>query len=104
MKTYSETKAEQPIDWNERLTQKSITEEEWEEWYEDASNWVTCACGNQCDTIPRDIFTGEPKDDYLCDLGALFAGAIASKNITSARKTLAKIEKRSAELIQQSIS
>jgi|SRR5690606_7368950 len=41
-----------------------------------ANNWVTCACGNLCDVIPR-LDDGEPIDDELSDLGVTFANLIS---------------------------
>lgn len=37
-------------------------------------DWVTCACGNLCDAIPRDysIGNGQPQDSELSHLGGAF--------------------------------
>lgn len=100
MKTYSESKGEEPFNWNEFLNKENITEEEWDNAESLADSWVTCACGNQCDVIPRDYF-GEPKDWELFKLGNNFAKAIESKNINSAKEILKDIEERSAYLINE---
>lgn len=100
MKTYTESKGYKPFNWNEFLNKENISEEEWIEAEELAENWVTCACGNQCDVIPRDYF-GEPKDWELFELGHNFAKVIESKNISSAKEILKGIEERSAYLINE---
>ena len=63
-----------------------------------ASNWVTCACGNQCSLIPRDRF-GAPVDGYLAGLGSIFCYNIYAREWEMAKDTLQKIEMRSAALI-----
>ena len=73
-----------------------------------AANWPTCACGNQCDVIKR-LRTGEPRDYELAKMGIQFSADIRAlaynvavmrdTNAFCARRTLAAIEKRSAELL-----
>lgn len=98
MTTYAETKGEAPFDWNAFLNQETITEEEWKEAFNLAANWVTCACGNLCDAIPRDKYDF-PKDQILIELGVEFAGDICDKDISSAKITLQRIEERSAQVL-----
>lgn len=100
MKTYSEREGEEPFNWNEFLNKKNISKEEWDNAESLADSWVTCACGNQCDVIPRDCFGG-PKDRELFRLGYNFYKVIGSKDINSAKEILKAIEERSAYLINE---
>jgi len=116
-KTYAESQGKKPFDWNAFLDKKTYTIDELSNAAELASNWVTCACGNQCYIIPRgeDDWDGGPVDGKLNALGVDFMHNIevlADKfdrdiDIESARKkaksTLAKIEKRSSYLIQKEV-
>jgi hypothetical protein len=103
MTPYSETQGKPFIDWNERVNRKpeTVTEEEWEQWAEDAGTWVTCACGNLCDLIPRDKDTGMPLDKRLFNLGTDFFTVMCYKALDLARSILAQIEQRSAHLIAE---
>jgi hypothetical protein len=65
-----------------------------------ASDWVTCACGNQCAIIPRH-FTGAPEDDVLYEEGKNFYEYVESEDWAKAKETLKKIEERSAEVIAE---
>lgn len=117
--TYAEKEGKAPFDWNAFLA-KPIDEYKASELYEAknlAGDWVTCACGNQCDIIPRhsgkDGYTsGVPIDKELQSLGQEFYEKIsaiyyATYNLTAkviqvqAVVTLHKIEKRSSELIAE---
>ena len=100
MKTYAQALYKEPFDWNDFLNKKVITEEEWWEATGFSSRWVTCACGNQCRTIPR-FHSGMPIDNELSTLGCDFNDAILERNIIKARRILENIEKRSAELIAE---
>tara|TARA_R110000850_G_scaffold49576_1_gene122203 strand:- start:1610 stop:1921 length:312 start_codon:yes stop_codon:yes gene_type:complete len=100
MKTYTESKNETLFNWNKFLNQKEITEKEWSFAKDLSVDWVTCACGNQCDVIPR-YGGGGPKDILLYNLGMSFTYAIDTKNIQYAKDTLHKIELRSSELINE---
>lgn len=97
--TYCESRGEKPFDWNEFLNRETITEEEWEEAGNLASCWITCACGNQCDLIPR--LRGIPTDNDLAWFGKQFSEAVDVKNIMLAKIILQDIEQRSAELIAE---
>ena len=103
--TYTETKNEKPFDWNKFLNKKEITQEEWENASELSSKWVTCACGNQCDLIPRYTSkhtfdaAGRPIDRVLSELGYEFYELIEMQNIKSSKLILAKIEQRSAYIL-----
>lgn len=99
MKTYSESQNKKPFDWNKVLSAEP-TEEQWEEMRGLAQNWITCACGNQCDIIPRRK-NGRPKDIELFWLGLDFLYYISMYDLKSAKQTLSKIEERSAYLINK---
>ena len=75
-----------------------------------AGSWVTCACGNLCDEIPRG-WLGMPLDDHLSYAGADFTNAILSlckaKTVhereiyaIGARYHLFRIDRRAAELLK----
>ncbi len=111
--TYAESKKKKPFDWNAFLKQKSYTQGEVSNAGVLAGNWVTCACGNQCDIIPRnEDWDGEPTDKKLAALGSKFCDNISfledaviyGENIKTpqkkAKETLKKIEARSSQLIK----
>jgi hypothetical protein len=101
MKTYSETKKKPKFNWYDflnRAIKGKVTIPEIANAKDDASNWVTCACGNQCSILPRDE-EGEPWDDLLAELGRDFSFEIDDCNWKDALNILNKIEKRSALLI-----
>lgn len=111
MKTYAEAEGKEPFDWNAFLSKTSVTWEELLSARERARSWITCACGNQCDIIPRNTH-GVPEDSILHTHGAEFSECLdRSYNCTTeklavlyfptARAILAVIEKRSAELIAE---
>jgi len=100
MKTYSELKGNKAFDWNAFLENppEKGSAEQWE-----ASNlsgeWVTCACGNQCDIIPRSPL-GCPEDYLLEKLGCIFYEDINAGEWQNAKNTLYLIERRSQEIIE----
>lgn len=117
MSTYAESKGKAPIDWNARLNTpvEQIKEKDARTWmWEARKSWVTCACGNQCIDIPRKD-TGAPVDHKLNMLGVSFAHQVndlylllkisdydmADESLQMAKRVLAKIEKRSAEIIAE---
>jgi hypothetical protein len=65
-----------------------------------ATDWATCACGNQCAIIPRHP-NGRPEDPLLDDLGLRFTMAISTQDEELAKYLLKEIEKRSAKLINE---
>lgn len=126
---YSESQGQPPFDWNEFLQKEHITNLEYFEARKLARNWVTCACGNLCASIPRipaeknDGIPGQPVDHELAILGQLFYNSItfaSTSNLRSqrdsrfklsqlrmekkhkdhARDTLKQIEERSIFLLQ----
>lgn len=118
-KSYSQTESGSIFDWNTALqtavflkkltTAKSnFNTEPYQEAYkrfreelEDlASDWVTCACGNQCSVLERDSY-GIPEDRNLRLWGIEFAQNVEDEAWHLAKRTLKKIEQRSAKLIAQ---
>jgi hypothetical protein len=99
MKTYSETKGKEAFDWNKFLKNPpEYLSNEHDIACNLAADWVTCACGNLCDIIPRSPI-GRPSDRELEILGVHFHYSIKGADFMRAKETLAKIEKRSEELI-----
>lgn len=103
MKTYAETKGQKPFDWNAFLTNPPEFESPDHDAATDlSSRWVTCACGNLCDAIPRlEHLEGRPQDRELAELGTMFTDNIEDANWPQARQTLAAIEARSAQLLKE---
>jgi len=102
MKT--ETKKFDPSnwDWFAYLDADEDTKEKyWGEAIDKSSNWVTCACGQLCDALPRDNDTRAPEDDILSNLGVDFDQEIQSGDWDEARDVLFKIEARTTELLEQ---
>jgi len=101
MKTYSETKGKEPFDWNAFLENPPRRRSLRHRMAMDLSGqWVTCACGNLCDIIPRTPF-GIPLDYHLEHLGIMFYSDIKDALWERAKNTLNLIEKRSSELIAE---
>lgn len=100
MKTYAEKEGQQPFNWYEALSKENITLKEWTHMGILSMYWVTCACGNQCDVIPRGD-GGSPMDTRLRILGVDFEKQVRMRNKNKALETLYQIEQRSAELIQE---
>ncbi|WP_216726053.1 hypothetical protein [Hymenobacter siberiensis] len=108
--THAEAHGREPFDWNKFLAE-THDDDEWEAAVELSGQWTTCACGNQCDIIPRmtpelldeNSFImkaiGEPMDSQLSQLGIDFHKAIGRKNVHWAKQVLAEIEDRSSELL-----
>ena len=57
------------------LQADAYTEAGTREVREAAGDWVTCACGNLCDAIPRNP-DGEPENISLASMGVYFEHAI----------------------------
>ena len=66
--------------------------------YNLCADFVTCACGRQHKRIPRSP-SGSPLDDKLYNLGLKFAHNFDFNDPVAATKTLAKIERRAAEVL-----
>lgn len=113
-KTYAETQDKESIDWYkiisdlrsgkiEKYNSVGNSSDEWIRIMNNAMDWVTCACGNQCSIIRRDM-DGHPLDSLLLDLGGRFPKDINGgehNNYEEAEKTLNEIEKRSKILIEE---
>ena len=101
MQTYAETKGVKPFDWKIEL--EKCIETKLESTYNltiEANRWITCACGNQCDIIPREK-NGAPKDEFLASEGVDFYNYVSLGLWGKALETLDKIEQRSNELIKE---
>lgn len=111
LKRYSEVRGRPPIDWNDRIKKMAdgIVKEhsaEHAHYRSDSGSWVTCACGNQCNIIPRHKSSkyhneGTPLDNILETLGVDFHRAIQNFNPKVAGQVLERIEERSAYLIKE---
>lgn len=100
MKTYAQENKKKPFDWTTFLKKKNKTFNDWATAENEASSWVTCACGNQCSVIPR-ASSGVPVDSKLATLGFNFTREIRHRESSEALKTLRQIEKRSTTLIAE---
>ena len=114
MDSYPEARGQKPFNWNEFLQKESYTQCELLEAVGKASDWVTCAVGNQCSVLPRNAI-GRPLDDELGLLGIDFDTCISKMHINSVNYTsdqfinykskaiiiLKRIESRSSLLISQ---
>ena len=98
MKTYVEAQGHTAFDWNAFLNRDDITEQEWRDAQVRSMSWVTCACGNLCDAIPR-FPSGIPEDPRLSELGSKFAGVVAMRDVAGCKYTLEQIEIRSGQLL-----
>jgi hypothetical protein len=100
--TYAQSLGQPAFNWHEAL-QDAINcepdQDEHEALAYRAGLWVTCACAGQCSIIPRNEI-GRPEDGRLEALGIRFSGNVENRKWRSAQRTLAAIEKRSAELIE----
>lgn len=65
-----------------------------------ASHWPTCACGQLCKNLPREV-DGAPLDARLRRLGFLFMDAVESEIWKDALDVFHQIEARTAELLKQ---
>lgn len=114
--TYVEQCEYDAFNWNAFLNKPKFTGRELKDAESLANNWVTCACGNQCATLPRGP-SGCPDDDTLVEQGHNFADCIKqmSKALNGnthvnlklleaqrqrAKETLALIEERAAKLLK----
>lgn len=105
MNTYSEHRKKKSFDWNaflDKAIKEGLTDKEHDKACKLSASWVTCACGNQCEIIPRER-NGEPLDGELYSFGLTFNEEIEDYRYRDAKKTLSMIEKRSAKLIKKHI-
>ncbi len=135
MKSFAQSKGKEPFNWIEFLSRgdmEDYTFKELDNAMKLSGDWVTCACGNQCDILPR--VDGVPEDEILRKLGYDFYhhitymfnlvrwnGTLApgseytAKDLERAEKnkfnnaklaaihTLAEIEARSVELMSKMV-
>ena len=80
---------------------KEVKEEYYGEAYDFSGGWVTCACGQLCDALPKGEHANAPLDNELGDLGVVFCSEINVKDWDEAKTTLDKIEKRTIFLLKQ---
>jgi hypothetical protein len=99
MKTYAEKNKRKPFNWFKALTDKKAN---FKRLSQKSVSWTTCACGNQCDIIPRTEM-GAPKDDQLANLGVSFHEAVLDRDRKKAISILHQIEKRSSILIIKAV-
>lgn len=65
-----------------------------------SSNWVTCACGELDERIPRRELGYAPLDHGLRDLGSDFYEFVSRDLFVPAAKTLIAIEARAIEVLE----
>jgi hypothetical protein len=82
---------------------RPIEREEWAKLSQMAGNWITCACGQLCQSLPRNNF-GCPRDGKLAAYGTVFYHDIESCNWSKALQTMHKIEARTMELLERQAS
>lgn len=101
--TYAESQNEAPFDWNEfleRAIKGDISHSEHLKAIKLANSWVTCACGNQCSSVPR-FEGGRPFDMRLGLMGIEFMTSVEFGYWRNAKEILERIEERSVELIRE---
>lgn len=101
MNTYAESKNMKTINWNgvlNALSKDNLNSKQIKYFAEKSADWVTCACGNQCDVIPR-TDDGEPYDDELDDLGVEFCMLWQRVGLFTYAKQTDKIKRTVKELM-----
>lgn len=103
-KTYAESRGVSPFDWNLALANPPAFESLQHQHLIDlSSQWVTCACGNQCAILARDP-SGRPQAHYLSSRGGDFYKYIVHGEWELAREALQRIEARATLLVEQELS
>jgi hypothetical protein len=97
MKTYAESKNRTVTNWPEELNKAAP---DWQRLQKLAADWPTCACGNQCDIIPRSS-EGAPTDTILRVLGGRFFNAAFAEDADLALEIWYKIETRAEQIIKE---
>lgn len=98
MKSLCEKSTNRVIDWNAELDKAIEQGFISNELIVASEDWVTCACGNLCDAIPRTKHDS-PKDDRLFRLGLDFMNQVGAGDVEGAKETLEDIEIRSMEIL-----
>lgn len=104
MTTYAEIEGEKPFDWNEFLGRDDLTIDGWGEASARSAYWVMCACGNLCNSTPREtnyIHHGRPVDRELACLGNDFDAAIRDRDRFAAMNILYDIEERAQQVLEE---
>lgn len=83
------------FDWHEMLTSP---QPDWKHMEIMSASWVTCACGSQCQIIPR-YPGGMPCDYILATLGVIFDKAVMKRDAKRSLAVLGLIEKRSSDIM-----
>lgn len=91
---YSVKEGEKYFDWYAFLKQEVFTQDELDDAAGKASDWVTCACGNQCAILDRNEW-GEPEDQKLAEIGTHFADSV--ENMAYAFGTLSELQEDLSE-------
>lgn len=108
MQTYTEVRNQRSINWNKTLRIAKILKPLSLDMFfhsyirSRSKSWITCACGNMCEIIPRTP-NGEPMDPILNSLGVLFHVYVTNRNYNSAIQTLTGIEERSGTLVKEQL-
>lgn len=109
-KKYSIVKGEAVFNWDEFLNKTSYDYKDIHYAWQKAGSWVTCACGNQCDKLQREI-DGSPVDyelrilgrNFFSDIGAMlsyFGNESSFESLRNRAKiTLKSIEERAVYLL-----
>tara|TARA_R110000850_G_scaffold223916_1_gene349458 strand:- start:266 stop:595 length:330 start_codon:yes stop_codon:yes gene_type:complete len=66
-----------------------------------SAKWVTCACGQVCNILPKALGYSFPLDDDVTLLGLDFTDLVINNDWNDAKKILDKIEERTIFLLKQ---
>lgn len=102
--TYAQRCGYEPFNWPAFIDDAEaghLSHSELSEATQRAAEWPTCACGNQCARIPRGSENGMPHDFELREEGVTFYNNIKYQRWDAARETLARIEKRSTQILAE---
>lgn len=84
----------------ELVINPDITDSEHEDLASLAEDWPTCACGELCKKLPKNL-SGIPLDSTLWKLGSLFCSWIALKKWDKAIEVFYEIESRTSYLLSR---
>lgn len=90
-----------PVSWIDRIARAKKSGRFTKEDVLLSRHWVTCACGQQEDAIPRREANGAPFDGELDELGMTFMYHVVDNNIEPAARTLASIQKRAIQVLKE---
>lgn len=87
-RSFAESQGKTPLNWYKFLLKGPFSAVSLKEADKLADSWITCACGNQCEIIPRmDSILYMPEDKLLANLGIVF-----SRNIEELGKVFRDLE------------